>query len=86
MRDVTCTIPQNAAGTAATWEGSARVESQSSPGAGLLIALLSILLGGGAAAAAVSAVAAAKGPNDSQSVITGPKNVVAPSQVIGYGG
>ena len=52
-------------------------------GAGLLIALLSILLGGGAAAAAVSAVAAAKGPNDSQSVITGPKNVVAPSQVIG---
>jgi len=51
-----------------------------------LIALLSILLGGGAAAAAVSAVAAAKGPNDSQSVVTGPKNVVAPSQVIGYGG
>ena len=55
-------------------------------GAGILIALLSIVLGGGAAAAAVSAVVSAKAPNDSQSVVTGPKSVVAPSKVIGYGG
>ncbi len=53
---------------------------------GLVIGLISVLLGGGAAVAAVAAVVASSAPNDGLAVQTGPQSIVAPTEVIPYGG
>jgi hypothetical protein len=52
----------------------------------LAIALLSLVLGGGAAVVAVDAVVSSYGSNDKVAVQTGPKDVIDPGTVIGYGG
>lgn len=52
----------------------------------LVIALLSLVLGGGAAVVAVDAVVSSYGSNDKVAVQTGPKDVIDPGTVIGYGG
>ena len=50
------------------------------------VTLLSFVLGGGAAGAAVFTIVATQGPQDSQAVKTGPKDVLDPASVIPYGG
>lgn len=52
----------------------------------LAVAVLSLLLGGGAAIIAVDSVVNSYGSNDQVAVQTGPKDVIAPVQVIPYGG
>ena len=50
------------------------------------VTLLSFLLGGGAAAAAVGTRVSTPRPHDGHAVQTGPKDVVAPEDIIDYGG
>lgn len=52
----------------------------------LAVGLLSLLLGGGAAVVAVSSVVDSFGSNDQVAVQTGPKDVLAPTEIISYGG
>jgi hypothetical protein len=52
----------------------------------LAVALLSLVLGGGAAVVAVSSVVNSYGANDQIAVQTGPKDVLAPEEIISYGG
>lgn len=50
------------------------------------VTLLSVVLGGGAAAAAVVTVVTTQGPQDSNAIQTGPKDILPPEQIIPYGG
>jgi hypothetical protein len=52
----------------------------------LAVALLTLVLGGGAAIVAVSSVVSSYGSNDQVAVQTGPKDVLAPEEIISYGG
>lgn len=52
----------------------------------MVVVLLSAVLGTGAATAAVVAVVSSSAPNDGAAVKTGPAQIVAPTEVIPYGG